>query len=113
MQLPYRPYLREQFSIAYDIYLAIRSNVESRVLKELGRDSPNWRLRNACPACLYKLEGDLKLIFDMLLEMDSNDSLKRVLRRETVAPLIKDGEVWCQRGQCTHRRGTHSRHACR
>jgi hypothetical protein len=47
----------------------------------LGRDS-KWRMKHACPACMYKLEGEDKLIFDMLTTMDGNDSLKRVLRRD-------------------------------
>lgn len=50
-------------------------------MNALGRDS-SWRLRHACPACTYKLEGEDALIFDMLTTMDGNDSLKRVLRRE-------------------------------
>jgi hypothetical protein len=31
---------------------------------------------------MYKLEGEDALIFDMLMTMDSNNSLKRVLRRD-------------------------------
>ncbi|KAJ7718976.1 hypothetical protein B0H14DRAFT_3098641 [Mycena olivaceomarginata] len=73
--VPFRPYLSQQFSIAYD-----------RVMNALGRDS-KWRLKHACPACMYKLEGEDELIFDMLTTMDGNDSLKRVLRR-----LPSDGE---------------------
>ncbi|KAJ7104590.1 hypothetical protein C8R43DRAFT_1092224 [Mycena crocata] len=54
----YRPYLCQQFSIAYDLYLDLRRRVDER------------------------LEGEDQLIFDMLTTMDGNDSLKRVLRRE-------------------------------
>ncbi|KAJ7160606.1 hypothetical protein C8R43DRAFT_881321, partial [Mycena crocata] len=77
----YRPYLCQQFSISYDLYLDLRRRVDERVMKALGRDS-SWRMKHACPACTYKLEGEEKLIFDMLTTMDGNDSLKRVLRRE-------------------------------
>lgn len=49
-------------------------------METLGRDS-TWRMKHACPACTYKLEGEDALIFDMLTTMDGNDSLKRVLRR--------------------------------
>jgi hypothetical protein len=35
--------------------------------------------------CTYKLEGEDAMIFEMLVTMDGNDSLKRVLRREKVA----------------------------
>ncbi|KAJ6600447.1 hypothetical protein DFH09DRAFT_901486 [Mycena vulgaris] len=76
----YRPYLCQQFSIAYDLYLAIRRQTDERVMNALGRDS-KWHLRHACLACMYKLEGEDELIFDMLTTMDGNDSLKRVLQR--------------------------------
>ncbi|KAJ7083938.1 hypothetical protein B0H15DRAFT_923758 [Mycena belliarum] len=78
---PYRPYLCQQFSIAYDLYLDLRRQTDERVMSILGRDS-SWRLKHACPACTYKLEGEDALIFEMLTTMDGNDSLKRVLRRE-------------------------------
>ncbi|KAJ7071763.1 hypothetical protein B0H15DRAFT_793326 [Mycena belliarum] len=77
----YRPYLCQQFSIAYDLYLDIRRKTDERVMKVLGRDS-TWRLKHTCPACMYKLEGEDELIFNMLTTMDGNNSLKRVLRRE-------------------------------
>jgi hypothetical protein len=84
--VPFKPYLSQQFSIAYDVYLAIRRQTDERVMNALGRDS-KWRLKHACPACMYKLEGKDRLIFDMLTTMDGSDSLKRVLRR-----LTSDGE---------------------
>ncbi|KAJ6459300.1 hypothetical protein C8R45DRAFT_1109624 [Mycena sanguinolenta] len=77
----YRPYLREQFSIAYDVYLELRRKTDALVNQALGRDAPNWRLKHTCPACMYKLEGEDELIFSILTTMDGNDSLKRVLRR--------------------------------
>jgi uncharacterized protein YrzB (UPF0473 family) len=81
LQKPYRPYLCQQFSIAYDLYLDIRRRTDERVMKVLGRDS-TWRMKHTCPACMYKLVGEDQLIFHMLTTMDGNDSLKRVLRRE-------------------------------
>jgi hypothetical protein len=51
----------------------------------LRRDSPNWRLSHACPACTYKLKGEADLIFKMLVTRDGNDSLKRILRRQPLA----------------------------
>ncbi|KAJ6456535.1 hypothetical protein C8R45DRAFT_943719 [Mycena sanguinolenta] len=77
----YRPYLREQFSVAYDVYLELRRQTDSLVNQALGQDTPNWRLKHTCPACMYKLEGEDELIFSILTTMDGNDSLKRVLRR--------------------------------
>ncbi|KAJ7840323.1 hypothetical protein B0H14DRAFT_3086877 [Mycena olivaceomarginata] len=86
--VPYRPYLCQQFSIAYDLYLDLQRRTEERVMKALDRGS-TWRMKHACPACMYKLEGEDALIFDMLTTMDGNDSLKRVLRRDK-SSMVKD-----------------------
>ncbi|KAJ6603502.1 hypothetical protein DFH09DRAFT_899271 [Mycena vulgaris] len=80
-EVAYRPYLCQQFSIAYNLYLDLRRRTDEHVMHTLGRDS-SWRLKHACPACMYKLEGKDELIFSMLTTMDGNDSLKHVLRRE-------------------------------
>ncbi|KAJ7073352.1 hypothetical protein B0H15DRAFT_806803 [Mycena belliarum] len=79
--VPPRPYLATQFTVAFDVYLAILARVERRVLAALSRDTPDWRLRNACPACLYKLEGEEALEIHMLATIDGNNSLKRSWRR--------------------------------
>ncbi|KAJ7710742.1 hypothetical protein B0H17DRAFT_1190439 [Mycena rosella] len=78
----FKPYQVQQFTICFDLYLEILQNVDARVQKVLGRDAPDWRLKNCCPACTYKLDGEEKLIFEMLATCDGNDSLKRVLRKE-------------------------------
>lgn len=78
--VPYRASLREVFSTSYDLYLSLRDGVDSCVLKALGRDGL-WRRKNACPACSYRLEGEEDLLFSMLVTMDGNDSLKRIIRR--------------------------------
>jgi hypothetical protein len=88
-RIPFRPYLSQQFSICYDLYLSIREGVTQRVDTALDRNSSNWRLRNACPACCYKLKGEPAQIFEMLVTMDGNDSLKRILRRK---PAPESGE---------------------
>ncbi|KAJ7056524.1 hypothetical protein C8F01DRAFT_1257193 [Mycena amicta] len=77
-KVPYRQYLRAQFSIAYDLYLDLRRQAEKRVLTLLGRDGLSWRMKNDCPACGYKLEGEEKLLYDRLVTIDGNNSLKRV-----------------------------------
>ncbi|KAJ7857406.1 hypothetical protein B0H13DRAFT_2237713 [Mycena leptocephala] len=48
----------------------------------LGRDAPNWRLKNACPACLYKVEGEPMLDIPFMSTMDGNNSLSRFELRE-------------------------------
>ncbi|KAJ6481410.1 hypothetical protein DFH09DRAFT_950547 [Mycena vulgaris] len=77
-----RNYLTTQFSVAFDVYLAMRRVVDKRVQAALRRDTPDWRLKNACPACLYKLEGEDELLMPILATMDGNNSLKRFWRRE-------------------------------
>ncbi|KAG6826234.1 hypothetical protein H0H92_000618 [Tricholoma furcatifolium] len=77
-RIPFRQYYAQQFTIAFDVYLSICSCVKLRVDAALGRDLLKWRLKNACPPCTYKLEGEGELIFKMLFTMDGNDSLKRL-----------------------------------
>ncbi|KAK7013207.1 hypothetical protein R3P38DRAFT_2546483 [Favolaschia claudopus] len=66
------------------------------VKRVLGRGAADWRMKNCCPACTYKLEGEMKLVFQMLLTMDGNDSLKRVLRKDK--GVNENGES--TRGEC-------------
>ncbi|KAJ6567613.1 hypothetical protein DFH09DRAFT_918689, partial [Mycena vulgaris] len=80
--LEFKPYTAQQFTVCFDIYLEILQNVDTQVKKALGRDTTDYRLKNNCPACTYKLEGEAKLIFEMLVTSDGNNSLKRVLRKE-------------------------------
>lgn len=49
-----------------------------KVAKALGRDSQDWHLRNACPCCMYELEGEEPLAHRILATMDGNNSLKLV-----------------------------------
>ncbi|KAJ7303803.1 hypothetical protein DFH08DRAFT_985980 [Mycena albidolilacea] len=79
---PYVPYLTQQFSICFDLYLETLANVDKCVVAELKRDAPDWCLKNCCHACTYKLEEEMKLIFAMLTAMDGKDSLKRVLCKD-------------------------------
>ncbi|KAF8217912.1 hypothetical protein K438DRAFT_1901011 [Mycena galopus ATCC 62051] len=76
------PSLPKQFSVVFDTYLAIRGTVDNRVKFALGRNTPDWRLKNACPACLYKLEGEADIPLPFLATIDGNNSLKRFWRRE-------------------------------
>ncbi|KAJ7749080.1 hypothetical protein DFH07DRAFT_961924 [Mycena maculata] len=77
-----RPWLGAQFSVAFDVYLAILARVDRRVKVALGRDAPNWRLRNACTACLYKVEGEPHLKFAFIGTIDGNNSLSRFFLHE-------------------------------
>jgi hypothetical protein len=77
----FHPYLSTQFSICHDLFLQIHDIVTSKVQQCLGRDAPDWRLKNACPACTYRLKEEDSMIYSMLVMMDDNDSLKRVIHK--------------------------------
>ncbi|KAJ7655525.1 hypothetical protein B0H17DRAFT_1146362 [Mycena rosella] len=77
----FKPYQVQQFTICFDLYLEILQNVDAQVKKALDVMA-RLAVKNCCPACTYKLEGEDKLIFEMLATCDGNDSLKRVLRKE-------------------------------
>ncbi|KAJ7857274.1 hypothetical protein B0H14DRAFT_2352306, partial [Mycena olivaceomarginata] len=79
-----RQWLAAQFSVAFDVYLAIRAEVDKCVQVALGRNSPHWRLKNACPCCLYKLEGEPHLKIPIMGTFDGNNSLSRFWLREKV-----------------------------
>ncbi|KAJ6608349.1 hypothetical protein B0H10DRAFT_2166594 [Mycena sp. CBHHK59/15] len=91
-KVPYSPGLSEQFTIAYVVYVSLLDATWKGVEKELNYDTPNWCLKNCCPACTYKLEGEACLIFQMLFTMDGNDSLKRMLRCSKLAEEVEDEE---------------------
>ncbi|KAI6096629.1 hypothetical protein EV401DRAFT_1895713 [Pisolithus croceorrhizus] len=66
--------------IALDVYLQMHLIVSDLVLKALCCDTPDWRLRNSCPACMYTLEDEPDLKFKLLFAMDGNDLLKCISR---------------------------------
>ncbi|KAG1766385.1 hypothetical protein EV702DRAFT_979590 [Suillus placidus] len=75
--MPYRPYLNSQFSDTYNIYLEILHRVDRCLNEALMRNTPNWRLLNACLCCSYKLQDKPPQVIDWLFCIDGNNSLKR------------------------------------
>ncbi|KAI0818788.1 hypothetical protein BC629DRAFT_1588119 [Irpex lacteus] len=69
---------REQVSIAFDAYLEILRRVQQEVDHALERDTPNWRIKHACPCCNYVLKDEPILRPKRLGAMDGNNSAKRV-----------------------------------
>lgn len=79
--------------------MRILNVVDQRVASCLGRDSPNWRVLNACTACCYKVRNDVtnavsflflmcmseqledepEMEFSRIWAHDGNNSLKRML----------------------------------
>ncbi|KAJ3918492.1 hypothetical protein F5877DRAFT_67325 [Lentinula edodes] len=82
---PFKPYLMQQFSSAYDVYVEVKSRTRKLVAQTLGRDSPTWRILHTCPCCQNELQEDDPLEIRMMVAMDGNDSLKRVERCKDAA----------------------------
>lgn len=91
IQSPFVQNYAKIFSTCYDVYLEILENNRKIVMKMLRRDGPFWCLKNTCPACSYKLEGEEDLVFKILITMDGNNSLKW-LRRDVRSELSDSGE---------------------
>ncbi|KAG1743979.1 uncharacterized protein EDB91DRAFT_1050721, partial [Suillus paluster] len=62
--VPYRPYLKMQFSAAYDTFLEIIHCVNKRLQWALKWDTVDWHLLSSCPACFYKLNNEPALNFE-------------------------------------------------
>ncbi|KAG1771378.1 hypothetical protein EV702DRAFT_1181467 [Suillus placidus] len=58
---------REQLLIAFDVYLAIIREVQSRIYVVLGRSDPDWWLPNSCPACTFKQPDE---VYDRVSDVD-------------------------------------------
>ena len=92
MQIVYQQYLHEQFTWAFDTYLAILCHISAKVDTAMGQDTKDWHMRNACPSCLYKvniryilppieidhvqLDSEPALNPPMIIAFDGNNSLK-------------------------------------
>ncbi len=91
--VPYHPYLVDQFTIAFDVYLDIMYKIQEQCNKALQRDTENWRMKNVCPPCTYKLEGEPNLGFSILCSIDGNSSLKLVGDEVRAGSFLKDERV--------------------
>jgi hypothetical protein len=101
--VPFKPYLLRQFTIAFDLYLSIQNAIDQLVQASLGRDDVDYRIKHSCPSCTYTLEDKAKLKFSMLYTTDGNDSMKRIIERETVpeAPASMEETTPLTLGACS------------
>lgn len=76
--MPYHRRYRSLLGDAFDVYLAILRIVDKRVKHALKHDTPDWRVRNACPPCTYRLEGEPSRAFNRIVAFDGNNSMKRL-----------------------------------
>ncbi|KIJ64310.1 hypothetical protein HYDPIDRAFT_90572, partial [Hydnomerulius pinastri MD-312] len=89
----FKSYVSRQFTIALDVYLQVRVNVAALVQESIRRNTPDWRLKHACPACTYILKEEPNLRFKLLYAQDGNDSLKRVMKKALDEDLEDEGVV--------------------
>ncbi|KAJ2922345.1 hypothetical protein H1R20_g14752, partial [Candolleomyces eurysporus] len=73
---PYRRRWSQVFSNAFEVYLSITRAIDKRVNTTLNHCSENWQVLNACPVCMYELEGEPSLRYHIQISMDSNDLQK-------------------------------------
>ncbi|KAJ7692021.1 hypothetical protein B0H14DRAFT_3531662 [Mycena olivaceomarginata] len=76
-ETPRRTSLAEQLSTAYDAYLEILHEVDTRTHAALGRDA-TWYTKNLCAPCMYTIQNEPRLRFRWLGAMDGNNSLKLI-----------------------------------
>lgn len=76
---------------AFDVYLNICRHIKTQLSVALKRDTPQWRLQNACPPCTYVLHDEPPSQLSMLIAMDGNESLKR--RRRAIHNTDASGKV--------------------
>ncbi|KAJ7864211.1 hypothetical protein B0H14DRAFT_2574435 [Mycena olivaceomarginata] len=85
-----RPYLGQQFLVAYEVYLSIRAEVDKRVKVALGRDTSNWAPQNCLPRMHVQARGGgaAEAAFD-------RDPGRQQLDEEVLAPGARGGIPWC------------------
>lgn len=74
----YNTSLRDHFSDALDAYLAIHRTIDKLIQSVLKRTDPMWRIKHSCPPCTHRVPNEPSLKFDILCNIDGNNSLKRL-----------------------------------
>lgn len=87
----FRPYLSTELYAAFDVYVSLLNGVRARIKSLLGREGRSWRMLNSCPCCQYRLKEDDQLDVRMITQMDGNDSLRRVERKEDILQEKEEG----------------------
>lgn len=95
----YQRYFANQFQAAYDVFLEVKRRVDARLDAALGHDTPDWRVKNSCPPCHFKLKDEPPLRFAFQVAIDGNNSAKSVdpaVRLGQERPDPRDGRsaVW-------------------
>ncbi|KAI5996379.1 hypothetical protein EDD15DRAFT_2387353 [Pisolithus albus] len=79
--MPYRPYLFQQLTRVFDVYLDIIHRVNQKIQVALHCDTREWRLRNECLVCFYRIKDEPTLTFDWLISIDMYGTAPRADHR--------------------------------
>lgn len=94
IQVTYQQTLRDQFAIAFDIYLQILRRVQQMVDHSLSRDIPDWHLKFGCPLCGHSVEGEPALVPARMHAQDGGNSPKRLDRSGHADPRRFDSKFF-------------------
>lgn len=70
--------LRYRLSETFDAYLSILRGVDLLTSDALGRGDVDWRIKNSCPCCNHKVDGEPHLEYEQIFAIDGGSSLKRL-----------------------------------
>ncbi|KAJ7599684.1 hypothetical protein C8J56DRAFT_767478 [Mycena floridula] len=76
--IPYQRSIRKIMADTFDVYLSLLRMLGARISAALGHDGPDYRAKNSCPACTYKLKDEPSLPFQRMWVVDGNNSLKQM-----------------------------------
>ena len=73
--------MEQLFSQAFDNFSDVQRRLQRRVNTVLGRDVPNWDMRNGCPACAFEVSSPCKTHFSVLISSQQPDEERLVPAR--------------------------------
>lgn len=107
----YQPYLRTQMSLAFDVFYRILSHLDKVAKRAIGQAEPDYRLRNSCPACHYRVEDEPERPIQFIVTADGNNSLSRLRHNFAMDARMFLSDYFIPREQVNNFAGTqkHSR----
>lgn len=78
-QLAYTNDRRRRFSVAYDVFCEVKHRIATR-LDNIVLKNETGMYYAACPCCTYRTADEPNLQYSILVAIDGNESLKRVMR---------------------------------
>jgi len=59
MKVAYKPYLRTQISLTFNIFYWILLCLDKLVKQALGQVEPDYHFKTSCPACHYRVSDPI------------------------------------------------------